>query len=84
MGRVFTLITLTRFSPRCKDFVCNCLAYDFDQSIGSMFPKLPVIVHHILEKQQSHNIKSQMAMKTAMRSREELHFFFKILITYLS
>ena len=29
--------------------MCNFLAYDLDQSMGRILPKLPVIVHHILK-----------------------------------
>ncbi|KAJ8888026.1 hypothetical protein PR048_007511 [Dryococelus australis] len=32
--------------------MCSLRAYDLDQSMGRMLPKLPVIVHHILQTQQ--------------------------------
>jgi hypothetical protein len=35
---------------RLRAGICNFLAYDLDQSMGRMFPKLPVIVHHILKE----------------------------------
>lgn len=48
---------VTLLSFKFNDGMCNFLAQDFDQSIGSIFPKLPVIVHHILKKKVTFNYR---------------------------